>query len=575
MSVITAMSLRIVAAASVFSFVSVPASAFHGGLFRGAPRTAGPSKAGGASSAAPTSAAQAVSSSSAVQPSAGGGPELPFAEDHWEFWWEFHHDGFLGLRPMLEERGVGGTGGFQVVDHDFRAQVLMPTLLTSLRDRDEQVRASAAYALARTGLSETVPYLRHVLANDSSASVRSHTVLALGQVRSARATDTLQGLLTDEGATDELRAYAAIALGTSALPGASAALRDAWQVHESALPSTVRSALIYSLGLTEDPSNAPFLRGMVAQTQADERLRALVVLGLGRVGDRASQELLREALGDPSHRVRRAAAIALGIVGVADDEETRVALERRARRDSDGVVRNFADLALGRIAARGSEQAGEFLLGQLEDVSARRRGFVALAVGISRHPNAVAALTAMFRDESSHSLQAAAAVGLALAGDDECVPHLRAEYEETRDPYLRGYLAFALGKLGDDGSRETMRRALQDEHSPEALRWTTVGLACLGDSELTPALQDAAVSGSTLERTSALYALGLLGDRGQAEFLQARASASDETELGRAYATYALGMLCDRDREAIPAIYARDHDYTQDLPFVGELFFLF
>ena len=81
---------------------------------------------------------------------------------------------------------------------------------------------------------------------------------------------------------------------------------------------------------------------------------------------------------------------------------------------------------------------------------------------------------------------------------------------------------------------------------------------------------------SLVTRASVVHVMGLTGDRRSIEFLARMArESSNQVDLVRAFATYSLGMLCDRRREPTVALYSRNHNYTLDLPVVGELFYLF
>ena len=560
--------------------LSLDATAFaHGGLFRS------PQSRGGVGTPSVSSPA-AARTINGLTPSArggvvrapGAGPEIPFTEDRWEFWWEFNHDALIDLRPTLNRQGaaVGGLG-FTPVGADEKQQVVLPVLLRSMRDSNERVRASACYSLARLGHTNAVTYLKHAATDDSSLMVRTHAVIALGQTRSPRAVDTLQSILWDEHRPDEMRSFAAVSLGMLGTPASSLALREMMGTGEQAsLPYTVRLAVVYGLGLTEDRANAPMLRQFAVRGTDDDRLRALVVLALGRVGDRAANAVLMDALCDKQTQVRRSAAIALGAVGQPADDQVHQALDQAANRDPDNMVRNFSDIALGRIAARGKVELVDTLCKRMLKETSGRRSFVVLALGIAGHDKVVPAMLQQFRKESSHSLAGALAVALALLDDDKAIPLLRQRFRSTGDPMLRGYLAYALGRLGDTEVKDELRQQLETENSPELLRWTAVAMANLSDPKIGEALQS--ISGPDREvttRSTAAYGLGLVGDRKAIPLLCTMMNRPGEVDLVRAQAVYALGMLCDQIAEPTPTAYARDHNYTLNLPFVPELYFLF
>ena len=141
---------------------------------------------------------------------------------------------------------------------------------------------------------------------------------------------------------------------------------------------------------------------------------------------------------------------------------------------------------------------------------------------------------------------------------------------------LRGYLAFALARLGDRSIVPDLQENLTAEVSPELLRWSAVGLGLLGD----PSLSERLIAlyrrkGEMLSRASAVYTLGLVGDRRVIDFLVSVATNSREVDEVRAFAVYSLGLLCDIGAEPLPSRYARDHNYTLAVPFLPELYHLF
>lgn len=514
-------------ALAAFLCTAAPATG-HGGLFR-SPSGKGPLAAPPTTSGVATRTVNGLSPSSggAVVVAPGSGPEIGFTEDRWEFWWEFNHDAHLDLRPTLAQLGaaVGGLA-FTPVGSDERRQVLLPILLRALRDNDERVRASACYSIARLDDAHSVGFLKHVAISDDSLTVRTHAVLALGQTRSPRAVETLSSILFHKHRPDELRAYAATSLGMLSTPASSKVLRDILMTGaEDRLPYTVRVAVVYGLGLSEDRANAPALRSLAVSGLKDERMRALVVLALGRVGDRAANEILVNALQDNETQVRRCAAISLGVVAQPDDVDVQNALHRAAERDSDRMVRNFSDLSLGRIASRGPTDVVDRLVDLLRQAPSNRRGFVTLALALSADEKAGPIVLRAFEEESSHSIKGACAVSLALLGHEEARPALRKELRSSGDPMLQGYLAFALGRLGDLEVKDELRTMLRQEKSPELLRWCAVGLGLMGDPRLPAILGEKIASNNEmLTRASGAQSLGLLGDLRAVEPLDAAIS---------------------------------------------------
>lgn len=549
----------------------------HGGLFRqggGPTPSLPPSGNPSAPSSAPTNATPRESAPSTP----GSAPTLPFSEERWEFWWEFNHDAWVNLRPSLRNATVAaGAPAFAPFAPAERAQILLPALVQLLRDSDDLVRSAAVYSLARLEDESTLPYLSNAAVGDPSLSVRINATLALGLSRIPKATERLRATFLDDNLQDELRAMAAVALGINGAPAAGGTLRDALAGGaESRLPHTLKLASIYALGLTEDPGNAPFLHAFLQARGHDDFQRALAVEALGRIGDRAANPTLIAALADEATPVRRSAALALGVAARPDDADAVRALERAVADDSDGVVRSFATLSLGRVASFGAPAIVERLKSKLRAAGTRERPFVALAIGLSGYQSALPELLATFHDEANPSIQGAAAVAIALLDEKEAGGELFAAFKKESDPALRGYLAWALGRLRCTEATVELQKQLADANDPAVLHWTALGLGLMGDRTLVERLDELyQAEKDVVARSSYLNAMGAVGDKEAAKFLLAAAKRQGELDYARAFATASLGMLCDETRSPLPASFARDHNYTMSLTFLPELYYLF
>lgn len=558
----------------------VPVASAHGGLFRSPEGPTRRTSVGGSSTPRPNSTSP---TSTSARPDTvvhfDGSPEVPYVDDRWEFWWDFHQDAFTRLRPRLRESAASVPGSrFTLPNESDRKQAILPALLKALRDSNEMVRSGAAYGLSRIEDDQVFSYLRYALAEDSSLTVRINSVVATGQARIARSLEPLREILWDDTIPDEERAMAAVSLGVLGTPEASTVLREAIEGNrEGRLAYTIQLAATYALGLTEDPANAPFLRSLaVAPGQKDYALRALLVLGLGRVGDRAANPILIEAVqNDSESQVRRTAAIALGVIADAADLDVLKALEKAATQDPDPMVQNLSDIALGHMARRGAAPAADRLRARFRTETSSRRGFVALALGIAQDAAALPLLRAQLK-EGSHSLQGAAAVALALIGSPEAIPDLRRALQATGDPALRGYIAYALGSLGDQESRKELRQILDTAVSPALIYHSSVALGLLADPALLEQLMTRYHKREELiTRAALIHSVGLVCDRNAIDFLIDVSQDPAETDQVRAIAALALGMLCEQHPEPVTSIYTRDHNYSLDLPFLGQLYFLF
>jgi hypothetical protein len=142
---------------------------------------------------------------------------------------------------------------------------------------------------------------------------------------------------------------------------------------------------------------------------------------------------------------------------------------------------------------------------------------------------------------------------------------------------LRAYLAYTLGRLGDQQIRTELQQIIHAEVNPELLRWSTLGLAMLGDVSARTILQKQYQNphGGSQVRKAAIYATGLIGGKDSVKFLADVFRDENENILVRTYAVYALGMICDIRQEPTPSLYARDHNYMLDLSFIPELYLQF
>jgi HEAT repeat protein len=564
------------------AFTLVVSAAFgQGGLFRGAgglpmPPPPGGTAGTGNGQTGPT-AGRSPQRDSAPMP--GSVPAIVFSDERWEFWWEFNHDAYVNLRPsLLNAPPTSGAPAFAPFDADARGRILLPALIEQLRDKDEIVRSAAALALARLQDPSVLPYLSNAAVGDTSLAVRTNALVALGISRIPKAVERLKMTMFDEQSPDEARVFSAVALGINGSPEGSAVLRDALVVgSESALPYTVRLAATWALGLSGDPGNAPFLRSLVNSKDLDETAHALAIEAIGRVGDRAANAILVDALESPHVIVRRSAATVLGVVGRPEDANVVKALEKALDGDADQTVRSFAALSLGRIASVGSPAIVERLRSRFKSETTRQRSFIALALGISGYQAAGGELMNAFRDEGSESLRGAYATALALLDQKEAIPELRAAFRKEKSPDLRGYLAYALGRLGDAEVANDLRQIVAVQNGPQLLYWSAVGLGLLGDRPAQQFLEEQLKRGGVdqVTRGSWLYALGSIGDQTAANFLIETAKSGKETAFMRALATASLGMLADEDRMPLTANFSRDHNYTMSLAFVPELYYLF
>jgi HEAT repeat protein len=217
---------------------------------------------------------------------------------------------------------------------------------------DQRVRQVAAWWLGRRGLQSDLYQSMNGRLMGSDPIAARNAADVLGSLRMRLAIQPLGTLLGDDGRDPQARGAAARALGRigdlAALPllGKGLAASDA----------TVRAASVASLRELrnfQDPSLAvPLL------SDADEDVRAQAIYTIGATrgqalvsagGENTVRALAALVTGDPSARVRKKAAWALGEIG-APVGLAGPALSEAAAKDSDPLVRSLAAASQGKLA---------------------------------------------------------------------------------------------------------------------------------------------------------------------------------------------------------------------------------
>jgi HEAT repeat protein len=154
--------------------------------------------------------------------------------------------------------------------------------------------------------------------------------------------------LNDPAASRAERLKAAKALATSKDPQAIDALVNQLAIMDEDIVAAVKSAL-------RTLNARPVLEQRLANSGASEEHKLLACTGLRALGEKSSVPPLVSALKDPSARVRKEAALALGVIAPAEAETALLA----ALSDSDEDVRYFAADALSDVRTAAVRQAIE------------------------------------------------------------------------------------------------------------------------------------------------------------------------------------------------------------------------
>ena len=154
--------------------------------------------------------------------------------------------------------------------------------------------------------------------------------------------------LNDPAASRAERIKAAKALGNSKDPQAIDTLVKQLDIRDEGIVAAVESAL-------RALNAVPVLERRLADSGASEEHKVLACTGLRALKEKSSIPPLVSALKDQSARVRKEAALALGVIAPAEAETALLT----ALSDSDDDVRYFAADALGDVRTAAVTQAIE------------------------------------------------------------------------------------------------------------------------------------------------------------------------------------------------------------------------
>jgi HEAT repeat protein len=193
-----------------------------------------------------------------------------------------------------------------------RTHLAIPALTSALDDRDERVRAIAIDGLKSIGRPQVVPLIADRLDKDKSVFVKKAAAYALGHLGSTAGTGALVRALKDKDVE-------------------------------------VRSATAVALSRYRDTASVPGLISALSDKSDFVRAHAVLALGVnGRAAGQAVPLLIERLDSDPSHNVKREAAIALGKIG---DASALTSLER-AKLSADPHLSRAASSAIELIKKR-------------------------------------------------------------------------------------------------------------------------------------------------------------------------------------------------------------------------------
>jgi len=405
-------------------------------------------------------------------------------------------------------------------------QTTEPALVKALGDssRTQSVREAAACGLALLGRGSNTSAAPAALESVAITSrlpsrLRAIAVYALGLRGDARSRDLVAALATAASTDVEVAAAAASSLGLMDAPGAVEVLERLLEKGrtDDPEPALVRAYAAHGLAAAGSTGSVDLLRRMVPDDDPMVRKAAmLAVASLSDGDDVASERVLRRQLDrDPDVACRDVAVLCLGRLG----NRRSSAVLRDAWSGGRAVHPTYAATALGLWArAQGdlvpTVPLRKALSGRTDPLL---RGAATVALAVARDRDVAPFLISAVEAHGDAQVRALSASVLPeIAQKEDVTPVLRRLLAAGVDPQVRREAAGALGALGDVGS--------------------------------TRALVEVIESGDTLfERAAATIALGRIGGPGSVERLLGILEKRTNEELLRALAAASLGILLEHD----------------------------
>lgn len=330
---------------------------------------------------------------------------------------------------------------------------------------DEDLRAVAALSLGLLAGEEAAAELARFLDPASEAlrhgglrrtALLEETVVgALGLSGHAPSSALLSRILSDPGAEDRTRAFAAEALSRlgdrKALPLLLQALR--------ADPEVLRRSAAAAVGVLATSSDGTALAELarLARDDRDASTRRYAMLSLGRVGGEVAAPILQRLLGLAPAGDRPFAALAAGVGGV---RAAAPSLRAMLRDESNPEVRGALAVALGLLA---DGEAGAVLVaGAREKANPVLRGHFLTALALAGHESVPEIAREILAKEKFDGLLLRAATCLAVAGEADAIPALTRLTRDGCCSFCRAEAARTLGKLGSMTALPTLMALARD-----------------------------------------------------------------------------------------------------------------
>ena len=434
----------------------------------------------------------------------------------------------------------------------FGLPALGERLVPWLSDSERRLRLAAAVALSESPSARAVPSLGRAL-GDGDAGVRSAAAAALGKSAAPEAVLALLGHL-DDGAP-EVRRVVALALGD--LGDRRAVVPLIGKIQDSR--PAVREAVARALAQLGDARASSAL--VLALHDADDSVRVAALAALGRIADPSAVTSIAALLTTGSDSVVTAALDALSQIPTL---EAAKALIEALGGDRSSNVQSAAMHALARSGATALASLRACLSAESDP---ERLGGCALALGQSRDLASAPAIQDALRRGALRPLPALLALSQLRA--PESLPSVL-EYLADPDVSIRRSARVAAKALLDP-SHPDGRAVEPIEHALNKARHERGEVAdlldLLGQTGAARAARSllpfAAPSDEVALRSSALSALGFLGEAGQWPALQS--ALDDDSGSVRLAAASALARLT-LPGHALPLLDRLAHGSEQERP---------
>ncbi len=240
----------------------------------------------------------------------------------------------------------------------------LPALLNAIeKDKDAQVRQKAVMVLGRLGpkTNGALKALVEALQTDKADEVREEAATAIGREEfsepAAAYVAVLADALKDPHAGTRIAVAGALRnMGENARPAFGALIEAAKNPKEHSL---VRAAAVHVVSRhgKENPQTVPLLLDLLKSGDTPTALREAAAEGLGRAGSDSPEVItaLAEALGGKNIELRKAAAVALGSMGVKAKSAWPTIKERLSDAKEDSSVRNNLIRLTGTLAKSNTE----------------------------------------------------------------------------------------------------------------------------------------------------------------------------------------------------------------------------